>query len=724
MIPAIQAALSHHQMGRLDLAEAAYRTILSANPKDANANHFLGMLLHSRGRCEEALTHLEKSVALAVNSWAFLNNLATVYMDLGRITEAIKHLDRAASLNKRSFEVINNLAKAQYLSGQFDLSISTYRRSLVLAPANAKTLAALSHVLLATTRVNDAENFARRALLSDAQCADAHSSLGAALLAKGDFMGARTSIQRAIELEPAAAGPKEAMGNCLAAIGQLRDAEAFLKEALAIEPRRASALSALAAVHILCRRFSDALTILDKLSPLSAHAVSTSSNRALCLHGLGKHNEAIECYRDALRLPHCPASVYSNYLLALLFADSVTGEEIWIEHQKFGRLYASSGGVQKLRHTNVPDANRKLRVGFVSADFRSHPVALFIEPIIRLIDKSQFELYAYHNQTAEDDVSTRLRQCFSHWVTCRFMRDEELATRIASDQIDVLFDLSGHTEQNRLSVFAIKPAPVQISWIGYPGTTGLDEMDYKITNAELDPEGAERHHSETLIRLPTLGAPFMAPENMPSIDAPPCLKTGKVTFGCLNNPAKITRKTATIWAQILERLPESRLMLSTGSDQAITNNLTDLFSSVGVDNSRLVFQPWKDLESYLRLHNEIDISLDPFPYNGGTSTFHSLSMGVPVVTLTGDRTVSRVGAAILKPLGLGEFIACSEAEYIEKAVVLALNRNSLVEHRVNLLKRLLHDPASDPEKITKHVESAIREAWKAWCEGKGPQLAN
>jgi protein O-GlcNAc transferase len=712
----IQVALNHHQSGRLDVAEAAYRAILSTNPQEVNANHYLGMLLHSQGRSSEGITYVLKSVEAQSANWVFMNNLATIYIDLKKFREATETLELAAKLNRKSPELLSNLAKAQSLSGNHEAAIENYRRSLVLNPNSAKTLSGLSHAYLSAGRWKEAETSARKATSLDPNLSDAHTHLGTALLARGDFNSSLQSLERSLELAPNDLDALEAMSNTLMAMSRMREAESYLNEILDAEPERSTAQFSLGLVLMSLKRFSEALDIWKRRLAAPSNTVAEMANAALCLQSLARHDEAIEYYRQALAKPDCPPVTFSNFLYSTLFSEHMSAEEIWQEHRNYGEKLEGGALARTRGHENTADPNRKLRVGFVSGDLRMHPVSFYIEPILQHFNRSDFELFAYYNHTLEDAVSNRLQELFDQWLPCMFLSDDELDARIREDKIDILFDLSGHTSHNRLLVFARKPAPVQITWLGYPGTTGLASMDYKITDALMDPVGlADKHHSETLIRLPGRNAAFTPIANAPAVGDPPCLRNGFVIFGCLNNPAKIGPRATKVWSAILQQLPGSKLILSTGTDQARIKYVTDLFSSFGVGIDRLVLEPWRYEREYLELHHEIDIALDPFPYNGGTSTNHALFMGVPVIALAGDHTVSRVGVAILSSLGLDEFVALTEADYVERATKLSQNVPRLKELRMQLRSKLTLDPNADSILITRELERAIRTAWATWC---------
>ncbi|MFO0216480.1 MAG: glycosyltransferase, partial [Burkholderiales bacterium] len=305
---------------------------------------------------------------------------------------------------------------------------------------------------------------------------------------------------------------------------------------------------------------------------------------------------------------------------------------------------------------------------------------------------------------------------------CLHLSDEQLARQIAADGIDILVDLSGHTAYNRLPVFARKPAPIQVTYIGYAGTTGLDAMDYRITDRWLDPVGmTDQLHSETLVRIPRGNAAFQVAACAPKVGQLPAMNGNGITLACLNNPRKIRQPVVALWSRILTRRPDARLLLGSVSDDAVKTNLLAWFAEGGIDAGRISFQPWMPLNDYLALHQQIDLALDPFPYNGGTTSYHSLSMGVPFVTLAGDRTVSRCGATILATVGLDDWIADNEEAYVQKALGAMEDLPALNVLRQSLRLRLR--PADDgrSKRVATEVEDAYRAMWQRWCESQATQ---
>jgi len=424
----------------------------------------------------------------------------------------------------------------------------------------------------------------------------------------------------------------------------------------------------------------------------------------------GQADEGIANYRKALQLQPDNARAFSNLLFGLQNLSTCPPVELFDEHLRYAERFEAPLKPFWQPHGNSRDPERRLKVGYVSGDFCNHVVALFFEPILAGHDKSKFEIYGYYNNNQFDSHTEWIAAHMDHFLVCHTLSDEQLAERIRADGIDILVDLAGHTANNRLLVFARKPAPVQCTYIGYPGTTGLSAIDYRISDPWQDPVGlTERYHSETLVRL--LGGMAFAPDPAsPEVNELPALHSGQFMLACLNNLSKVNPAVIALWSRILRALPQARLMLGNVTDDSIRQRLLDLFSQNEIGPERLILQTRVPMADYLALHHQIDRALDPFPYNGGTTTMHSLWMGVPVITLAGDHAVSRLCAAHLSRVGLDEFITHSEDEYLQCAIRFANDLPALNQVRQSLRARMSAS-ACDPAAITRQLEAAYREMW-------------
>ena len=428
---------------------------------------------------------------------------------------------------------------------------------------------------------------------------------------------------------------------------------------------------------------------------------------------------ALQSYRRALSLRPELSRIHSNILLSMNYLPGYGEREIYQESVRWAEQHGASGA--DLCTSSITDLReeRRLRVGYLSPDFCSHPVSFFCEPLFASHDRDRVEVFCYSDAAVADPVTDRLKSMADSWCHSFGMPDQLLIERIQSDRIDLLVDLSGHTSMNRLSLFARKPAPVQVTWLGYPGTTGLPTMDYRLTDAVADPEGeADCYHSEKLYRLPGCFLCYAPPRSAPRVVPPPFSRNGFVTFGSFNNLAKLTPEVLRLWAELLKRVPGSRLLLKNKycANPEIRERLVESFRREGIADSRVSAVPaLPSIQDHLELYGSVDISLDPFPYNGTTTTFESLWMGVPAVTLAGERHAGRVGASILSGLGLENLIATSPEQYLAIAQGLGEDAQGLASLRGSLRGRVAGSPLCDGQLFAGKVEFAYREMWRGFC---------
>jgi predicted O-linked N-acetylglucosamine transferase (SPINDLY family) len=431
---------------------------------------------------------------------------------------------------------------------------------------------------------------------------------------------------------------------------------------------------------------------------------------------LARPADAAICYRHALTATPAMAAAYSNLILALQYRTHLT-EGVPDILKVFRAQFEEPLEPAWPRHRNSRDPDRRLKVGYVSPDLHNHSVSHFVAPVLTSHDKQATEIYCYYNNDQQDEVTDKIRRGADHWIPCKQLSDPALAERIRADGIDILVDLTGHTGSNRLLTFARKPAPIQISWIGYPGTTGLKAMDYVLTDPYLDPVGmTDRHYTECLFRLSPTSFIFQPPIESPPVNELPALTSRSFTFACLNNLAKISDEIIALWSRILAAVPRSRLVIGNGPDASIHRRFTSRFAQEGVGPERLVLLPRMSLANFLLSHHQIDLALDTFPYNGGTTSCHSLWMGVPVLTLAGDTTASRQGAAMLGWAGLAGFVTTSGDEYFSRTVEIAENPDELSRIRRSLRERIAR--RNDASSFTRRLEDAYRSMWRQWCSAK------
>lgn len=752
---AMQTAIAHHESGRLLEADAACKHILEISPNYPDALHLQGMIAYQVGMLDVAEVLLNSAVAFGPKNADTHHNLGIVLMALDKPGEAQKHFQKTVLLQPRHGSGHFSLGNAYKAQDKLDEAISSYQKAVLLTPDHAQLHNNLGDALQTQGKLKEAIACYRKALKINPGLAEVHYNLGDVLQEQGKRDEAIACYLQAIKLRPDYVEAYNNLANALNAQNKTDEAIAFYRQAIAINPDFSEACHNLGKVFLAQGRLDEAIALNKQalmLKPDFAEACISMANALLELNRLdeaeeyakkglsldpelagiwnsmgnvfqsqGKLDEAISCYQRALstqkdsdKKPDNAA--FSNLLFTMQYVNTVTPEEAFREHQHFAERYETPLKADWQPHANNRDPERKLKIGYVSADFFYHAVAFFIEPILASHDKSKFEIHCYYNRNRYDAHTNRIKSFADHWTPCVHLDDDELAERIRSDGIDILVDLSGHTGSNRLLVFARKPAPVQATWIGYVGSTGLTAMDYRITNAEVDPPGlTERYHSETLIRIPDTGITYRPEPNCPAVNPLPALTSNTFIFASLNNLIKINRSVIDLWGRILQALPDAKLMLGNATDPVTQKRIIDKFKRVGITEDRLILLPRMAFEEYLALHHQIDVALDPFPYNGGTTTMHALWMGVPVITLTGDHMVSRCAVPLLSRVGLNAFITHSEEEYFQRAMQCAQDLPALDQIRQSIRVRM-DDANQSPQVVTRHVENAYRNMWQKWCD--------
>lgn len=550
-----------------------------------------------------------------------------------------------------------------------------------------------------------------------------HNNLGIVLNRLGRREEALGAFRKALELDPDFAEARNNLGDALHRQGRLEEAMACYREALRLNPDYADAHNNLGNALMETDRPEEALAHLQRalrLRPRWAEGYNNLGNAFLKLAFL---DEAVASYRAALGIdPDCPGA-HSALLFCLNADPGSEPEAVFAEHRRWAERHAAPLEAAEGLRPNDPHPERRLRLGYVSPDFRTHSVACFFEPVLASHNREAFEVYCYSKVIRADAVTARIGKLADGWRDIRSLNDEEAAGLVRFDQIDILVDLAGHTSGHALPLFALKPAPVQVTWLGYPNTTGLDAIDYRLTDAWADPPGqTEQLHSEQLVRLPGCFLSYQPPEDAPAVTALPALETGGVTFGSFNNLLKVTSQVLAAWAEILRRLPGSRLLLKSRrlEHPAARQRILEKFGAAGIDEERIKLLGYLEGRGqHLELYNHIDVALDTFPYHGTTTTCEALWMGVPVVVLAGRTHASRVGVSLLNRAGLGDWIADSAEGYVELAVRRASDREGLAKLRQTLRDRLRRSPLLDTGAFTTSLEEAYRQMWRRWCAVRG-----
>lgn len=664
--------------GRLEEARAEFARVIAQEPEHAEAHYRLGYVLSLQGRLEEASACCERALALDPAHVDALCNKGFILIQQGRVEEAM----------------------------------AGYRRALEIQPDHVKAQYNLAVLLLRQGRADEAAAGLRRALEREPGFAEAHYQLGNALVGRGRTDEAAACFRAVIALRPDHAEAQINLGNTLVDAGRLDEAAACFRQAAALRPDSAEAHYNLGIALIKQDRPHEATDAFRQALALRPDYVEAHYNLGLGLVKQGRAAEGVDCFDAALALRPDFAEAHTNRLLSLLYVPGVTARQLHAAHRRFGEICETPFKAHWPRHGNDRDPVRRLRIGYVSADLRRHSVAYFLEPVWARHDRRQVEVYAYFNARQGDDMTARLRGLADHWRACADWPDATLLEHIRADGIDILVDLSGHTAGNRLPLFARRPAPVQVSYLGYAATTGLTAMDWRLTTAEVDPPGAEACYTERLYRLPRSLWCYRPREDL----AAPARRPDGVTFGSMNNLAKISPATIAAWSAILRRSEGARLVMTTVPVGALRGELHARFAAGGIAAHRVVLHGKLAPAEYGALLQGIDIALDPFPYNGTTTTCDTLWQGIPVVTLLGASAVARSGHALLAAVGLEELAAPDVEGYIEIAAALARDAERRDILRRGLRARFERSALRDEAGFTRELEAAYRAMWLAWCD--------
>lgn len=562
----------------------------------------------------------------------------------------------------------------------------------------------------------DAEGLCRATLIDRPDGPDALNLLAAVLCAQGRSSEGIACLRRITQLEPAAAEAHANLATVLAATGDTDAAIEHYRRALALRPAHAECAERLARLLKALARYDDAEGCCRAAMAAGCDTAGLRHALANALFEQGRVDEAIAEARALVALdPELP-SAHGDLARMLNYTDAESPLATWLAHQAWAERHASHLEAAAPPHRNDPGANRCLRVGYVSPYFHRHAVTFFLESMLPHHDRKQLDITLYSDVAQPDEYTRRLRSYGVTWRDTLKMNDERMAQAVRDDAMDILVDLSGQTPRNRLLMFARRPAPVQVTWVGYPNTTGLASMHYRITDEFCDPTGATEHfHSEQLVRLPAVYMSWRPPAEAPDVRPLPALESGRVTFGSFNSCYKLTPTLLKLWARILDRVPGSRLKVLAIDGDVAKRRIQDLLAGNGVDPQRIELVPRLSFEEFLAVHGEVDIALDAFPYHGTTTTCFSLWMGLPVVVRAGATHVSRVGVSMLSNVGLHRLIARNGDEYVDIATRLATDLPGLARTRAGMRDMMLRSPLTDGVGCARAVDAAFRTMWGEWC---------
>jgi predicted O-linked N-acetylglucosamine transferase (SPINDLY family) len=687
-------AIAHRTAGRYDKARRNLQRALDVAPHHAGTHHELGLLTSKADGPGPAVPHFVAALRAEPEQPRYWLALAVTLLVLNRLDEA-----RALMLQFRSRNIADDASRAilkDFADHAFARGQERY---------SAGDLAA-------------AETLADLVIGLDETHANATHLAGAIAAGKGRHQQAFDLFSIAIYREPDNAGYFSSLGAVLIAMGDYTGAVSALERAVALNPNLAIAHSNLSGVYQRVSHHSAAVTHARRAVALDAGLSNAHNNLGCSLKSLGHLPEALASFDRALATDPTHITAHSNRLFTKLYAEGVPHADYAADARSFGARFADPL-LRRRPFANDRDPERRLRIGFVSGDLCTHAVARFIEPFLRHLDRTQFEARAYMTQAAEDAVSARLRTLFDGWHNITGLDDDEAADLIEADAIDILVDLSGHSAGHRLLVFARKPAPVQVSYLGHPATTGVRAMDYRLTDHGLDVPGqTESLHTETLWWLPGVSATYEPPDGVPPArERAPFEDNGFITFGVMNRFEKIGDDALQAWAEILRLLPDAQLFMVVGDVETleIRAQVENRLSKAGLPIDRVRLHP-RTTTGYFQLYHQFDIALDSFPYNGGTTSCDTLAMGVPFIALRGTHAVARVGSSLLATVGLEELAAETPEDYVARTVALARDPERLRALRSGLREQVFDSPLMDHARFAQEMGEAFRSMWKRWIE--------
>jgi predicted O-linked N-acetylglucosamine transferase (SPINDLY family) len=750
------AAWKELHAGRPTEAERLGFALLQTNPNDAHGWYLLGTVHHSLGRPAEAIDSYARALRLRPDFPEVRLNRGTALLHLGRPEEAIADYQHALKLWPNSPEAHNNLGNAWERMGRHDAAEACFRETLRLRPDFPDAHNNLGNALRAQGRLAEAVHHLRRAVDLHPDYAEAHFNLGMVQCQAGQLDEAEASFRqalrlqpdvaeawlslgnvlrdrgrlpealdchvRAVQLRPTAAEAHNSLGSTFRDLGRTAEAEASHAQALRLRPDFAEGHNNLGAVLRDQGRLSAAEASLARALALRPHFPAALHNLGQVLLDQGRTGEAVASFRRALEQQPSYRVAHDGLLMTLQYRPGVTPEQLAAVHAEYDRRHPAPLRAQWRPHTNDRDPDRPLRLGLVSPDFGRHPVGYLLVRAAEALARRPGTVVCYSDRRTADDLTARFRASASVWSDTAGLADAALADQVRADGIDVLIDLAGHTAGNRLLTFARKPAPVQATWLGYVGTTGLEAMDYLIADDRHVPPGHEAHHRETVLRLPGGYTAYDPPTDAPEPGPLPALATGRVTFGCFNNPAKLSDPTLAAFAEILRRVPGSRLVLKYRGvdDPAVGTGVRDAFAATDIAPERVELRGGSAHADHMAAYRDLDTALDTFPYSGGVTTCEALWMGVPVVTLPGATFASRHGFSHITSVGLADELAAHDADdYAARAARLAHDLDRLADLRAGLRERVARSPLCDGDRLANELLAALRGAWRAWAYGGG-----
>jgi predicted O-linked N-acetylglucosamine transferase (SPINDLY family) len=667
--------------GAVDKALTVINDGIQKYPANPLFHLYAGNLLLEAGDAGQALVCYRKCEDINPDDPTVQVNLAMAFLARNEPHLAMDYASRAMASSPMSPDAHNCLGACHEAAGSLEIALSHFTKALSIDSSHVNALRGMGNVHFKLGQHDSALLSMQKALAFSPNSPEIHRDLGAVFLQLGDFKASERASRQALALKPNLPGAQNNLSNALAATGKLLEAEDCLKLALEAEPESAAFLANLGGV----------------------------------LLWQGRVSEGIVKFRSARNADPLFMAAHHNLLFALSIEQTSTNDAYLEEASVFSRSLEAFRAASYIDWPSIdlgvnPES---LRVGFVSGNFRANPVGFFLESTLARLKSSRVELIAYATSDKVDALTERIRPAFKHWVNSFGMDDAALADKIRKDGIHVLVDLNGHSDGNRLPVFVRKPAPLQVSWLGYWASTGLREIDFVLMDEVSLPEHNQHQFIEAVHYLPDTRLCFTPPEPEVPVGPLPALQNGHITFGCFQVRTKVNDAVLSLWSNVLHAVPHSRLRLASNqtNDSALRKQLRARFEKAGIDMARVTLVGPVPREQYLRSYGEVDFILDTFPFTGGTTTCEALWMGVPTLTMTGNTLIARQGTSMLGCVGLTDWIAVDEADYLNKAVQHAADPHALHLLRASLRKRTLASPLCDAERFAGHLEQSFFDMW-------------
>jgi predicted O-linked N-acetylglucosamine transferase (SPINDLY family) len=723
------------QIGQSDPAFECFKKAAQLSPDSAEAHNNYGNTLRERKKLTEAVASYDRAIQLMPEYAEAHYNLGTALMDQKKLEDAAASFKKALSIRPTLLEAQNNLGNAMIEMGKNEEALALYENLLRQKPDHAKALNNLGTALWKLGRLEDALAAINRAIRCKPDYHMAFNNRGVVLRELGRADLSLESFRQSLRLKPDYPEALTNLSRALRDAGLIPELLELCHDAIRHNPKYAEAHNALGGILEEMGQVDQALVACKRAVELAPDLAEAHNNIGNCYRDQGDLDKAIECYRRAIQLKPEVPSIGSNLAYSIHFHANYDSARIFQEN----RLWAEAHEIPLHKHhkpfDNDRSPDRPLRVGYYSPDFRVHCASCFLLPLLANHNGERARIHVYSGVRRSDAITERFRSFGHVWREVAHLSDDKIAEQIRQDKIDVLVDCTLHMADNRLLVFARKPAPVQVTWLGYPSTTGLSAIDYRLTDPYLDPpltpspgtpgegwgEGLP-YYSEKSFRLPHSFWCYQPMRPTADVNPLPALENGYITFGCLNNFVKVTPQTISLWSAVMREIPKSKLLILT-QPGAHRERVKKSFADQGVSADRVDFISRVPLEEYFRLYNKLDVCLDTIPYPGHTTTLDALWMGVPAPTLTGNTAASRGGASILTNVGLPNLIANTTEDYVRIVKNLVDNQQELASLRGRLRQMMQDSPLTNGKQFASDMEDAFRLMWKTWCQTPESQSA-